>query len=106
MTQFIDEQEAVLDQSQRLNFMRWPILNQYVHQNPRIWGSYKAEVNNVRKFMTKRIQWMDKKLNFDASVLSVENTGAEAPSCRKIIRDGQLLIIRGDKVYTVTGNCR
>ena len=106
MTQYIDEQEALLDESQQLNFIRWPILSQYVHQNPRIWGTYKAEVNNVRKFMTKRIQWMDKKLNFDASILPVENTTAEPTDCRKILRDGELLIIRGDKVYTVTGSRR
>lgn len=61
---FIDSMEMVLQESQRLNFIRWPIMNQIVHQNPRIWGSYQAEVENVRTFMKERIAWMDKRLNY------------------------------------------
>ena len=30
----IDRWAADLEQSQRLNFLRWPILSQRVHQNP------------------------------------------------------------------------
>ena len=61
---FIDSLETALQESQRLNFIRWPIINQYVHQNPRLWGSFQAEVENVRTFMKERIAWMDKKLNY------------------------------------------
>ncbi|MBR1414425.1 MAG: CotH kinase family protein [Prevotella sp.] len=64
MTAYIDSLEADLQQSQQLNFLRWPIMNQWVHQNPRTWGSYKAEVQNVRRFMKERIQWMDRKLGY------------------------------------------
>lgn len=64
MVGYIDSLEADLQQSQRLNFMRWPIMNQTVHQNPRIWGSYTAEVQNVRRFMKERINWMDRRLNY------------------------------------------
>ena len=60
----VDSYEAELDQSQRLNFMRWPILNSLVHQNAKIWGSYQAEVQNVRRFMKERLAWMDKKLQY------------------------------------------
>ena len=62
---WIDSLETALDQSQRLNFMRWPIMKQYVHLNPKLWGSYKAEVENVRKFMRERLVWMDKRLGYD-----------------------------------------
>ena len=102
MTHYIDEQEQMLEQSQRLNFIRWPIMNEYVHQNPRIWGSYEAEVENVRSFMVKRIQWMDNKLGFDASILDVQNHAA-TPAADKILQDGQLLIIKDGKTYTPTG---
>ena len=61
---FIDSLETALQESQRLNFIRWPIINQYVHQNPRLWGSFQAEVENVRTFMKERIAWMDKRLNY------------------------------------------
>ena len=64
MVALIDSLEQELDQSQRLNFIRWPIMNILVHQNPRTWGSYKAEVQNVRRFMKERIAWMDKKLGY------------------------------------------
>ena len=39
-------------------------MNQKVHQNPKLWGSYKAEVQNVRRFMQERFAWMDKRLNY------------------------------------------
>ena len=61
---WIDSLETALDHSQRLNFMRWPMMNQYVHQNPKLWGSYKAEVENVRRFMKERLAWMDKRLDY------------------------------------------
>lgn len=61
---WIDQMEAKLDASQKLNFMRWPILNASVHMNPRTWGSYAAEVNNVRSFMKERLAWMDGRLDY------------------------------------------
>ena len=61
---YIDRWEADLQQSQRLNFLRWPILNSRVHQNPRALGSFQAEVEVVRTFMKERIAWMDKKLGY------------------------------------------
>lgn len=64
MVAYIDSLEETLQQSQKLNFLRWPIMNQYVHQNPKVWGNYQAEVENVRTYMKERIAWMDKKLNY------------------------------------------
>ena len=64
MQQCVDSLATLLSASQRLNFMRWPIINEYVHQNPRIYGSYEGEVNNVRNFITKRFEWMDNKLGY------------------------------------------
>lgn len=64
LVDWIDQMEEKLEQSQMLNFKRWNIMNQYVHQNPRIWGSYKAEVQNVRRFMKERLTWMDNRLGY------------------------------------------
>ena len=61
---YIDSMETALQESQRLNFIRWPIMNQYVHQNAHLWGSYQAEVENVRSFMKERLAWMDNRLNY------------------------------------------
>ena len=35
-----------------------------VHQNPRTWGNYANEVQNVRRFIKERVAWMDKKLGY------------------------------------------
>ena len=64
MISFIDRWEVDLQQSQRLNFLRWPILNQRVHQNPRALGSFQAEVEVLRTFMKERLLWMDRKLGY------------------------------------------
>ena len=61
---FVSSHEQLLDRSQQLNFKRWPILSERVHQNPRALGSYSAEVEAVRKYMNDRIDWMDNKLGF------------------------------------------
>ena len=64
MLAYIDRWAADLEQSQHLNFLRWPILNQRVHQNPAARGSFQAEVDVVKDFMKGRIAWMDKKLSY------------------------------------------
>ena len=61
---YIDNWATVLQQSQHLNFLRWPILNQKVHQNVVAKGSFQAEVDVVKTFMKERIAWMDKKLGY------------------------------------------
>ena len=64
LLQVVDDYASELNQSQRLNFLRWNILNSYVHQNPAVYGSYEGEVNNVRNYISARMDWMDKKLNY------------------------------------------
>ena len=64
LVDFINQQEEKLQESQKLNFMRWPIMNELVHENPKVWGSYTAEVQNVRQYMSERLLWMDKKLGY------------------------------------------
>ena len=53
-----------LEESQKINFTRWNIMNSWVHQNPVIHGSYEAEVENVRNYIRARIAWMDEKLDY------------------------------------------
>ena len=61
---FVDSVAAELEQSQRLNFMRWPILSQKVHMNPVALGSYSEEVNRLKEFLTMRVTWMDDKQGY------------------------------------------
>ena len=60
----VDNYASEMDKSQKLNFTRWNILNTRVHQNPRTYGSYAGEVNNVKNYISARIDWIDKKLNY------------------------------------------
>ena len=62
---FIDHWAAEMDASQRLNFMRWDILNQAVHENPQVAGSYDGEIAWVKNYITQRIPWMDNMIGYD-----------------------------------------
>ena len=103
MLDYVDRQAQLLEQSQRLNFIRWPIMNTYVHQNPRLWGSYDAEVENVRNYIKKRFDWMDKKIGYTSHGVEEVENGESRVESQKILRDGQLFIIRNGAVYTTSG---
>ena len=60
----IDAYEQQLYNSQQLNFVRWDIMNSPEHMNPYVWGSYEAEVDNIRNYIRGRLNWMDVKLHY------------------------------------------
>ena len=98
---YIDQQAQNLQQSQRLNFLRWPILSTNVHMNPTSRGSYQAEVDYLKKYIENRIVWMDRKLKYvHTGVENIDNT--QKPT--KYIHNGQLYIQKGEHTYTVMGN--
>jgi len=74
---FIDSTANVMNESQELNFKRWPILNEYLQQNPVIYGSFAGEVSAVKKFLKDRIVWMDEKMNFTIPTSNVSVTSSE-----------------------------
>ena len=49
----------MLEESQELNFKRWNILDQMVHENYQALGSYSKEVGTVRTYITKRLESLD-----------------------------------------------
>ena len=59
MVAYVDSMAEVLDASQRLNFMRWPILGQQVHENAFAFPTYEEEVDIVRQYVSDRVQWID-----------------------------------------------
>ncbi|MDL2213292.1 CotH kinase family protein [Bacteroides sp. OttesenSCG-928-J23] len=86
----VDKYEEEMNRSQRLNFMRWPILNQMIHQNFQALGSYSAEVDVLRQYITKRMEWMDKKLEYiPSSIVNGE------PSAIAIYSDKNRILIEG-----------
>ena len=67
LTAYIDSTAAEMMQSQRLNFMRWPILDQLIQVNPRAGGSYEVEVGWMKEYVENRISWLDSFINNDPS---------------------------------------
>lgn len=63
----VDEYAGLLGISQKLNFLRWPTLNQQVHMNPFAMGSYEAECNMVKSYITPQIEHLDKIIGYDPS---------------------------------------
>ena len=59
LNDYVDATAALLDESQKLNFIRWPILSEWVHQNCRATGSYSAEVKAVKDYITGRLTRFD-----------------------------------------------
>lgn len=68
MADFIDDKAAEIDASQRLNFLRWPIMNEWVHQNPVLSGSYAGEVNRVKTYLKNRFDDLDVITHYDPTI--------------------------------------
>lgn len=64
---YIDSRAAELQQSQELNFLRWPILDQVQHMNYTARGTYAAEVDAVKNYLTNRISWLDSKMGYNGT---------------------------------------
>ncbi|WP_313080216.1 CotH kinase family protein [Pulveribacter sp.] len=56
---FFRESAAALDAAQQRNFVRWPILGEYVFTNVIALGTYRAEVDYLDTWLGQRAQWMD-----------------------------------------------
>lgn len=78
----IDSYAETLEESQKLNFVRWPILNQSVQKNQYIFGSYEGEINNLKSFLKGRFPKLDQWLNLhdvsaiDAVTPDTDNSNA------------------------------
>ena len=60
----VDSLRKEVRASARLNFFRWPYLNQYISLNPEVPGSWEAEVDRVRNYVYNRVEWMDYMLSY------------------------------------------
>lgn len=103
MSAYIDSLASMMSESQRLNFLRWPIMNQQVHMNPKTYGNYEGEVRNVRDYMIARIAWMDRKLGYVPSEEQDITTTTHNPQVIKVYLDGQIYILRDNTTYNIMG---
>lgn len=75
MVEYIDNMATTLDASQKINFMRWPILNEKVHQNPVAYGSYAGEVDAVKNYIKARFGQLDGErfMKYDPNYGGIDN---------------------------------
>ena len=70
---YIDSMAQEIDASQRLNFIRWPILNTRVHQNVSALGSFEAEMDVLRYYIPERLEWIDDYLGYNPGTLYTDS---------------------------------
>ena len=63
MVDFIDDQAVVLEKAQALNFEVWDINESVDWVDCPSLGSYKAEVEFLKEFYSKRVEWMNTAIN-------------------------------------------
>lgn len=59
LLEYVGQTQALLEESQQLNFKRWKILNEQVHQNYQALGSYSAEVYVIKNYIRQRLTTLD-----------------------------------------------
>ena len=55
----IDEMAALLQEAQKRNYERWPMLNHPINPNYYVNSTYKQEVDWVKNFAAARLKWME-----------------------------------------------
>lgn len=60
--EWVDSTAQVLDEAQKRNFQRWPIMGQWVWPNSFVGSSYSAEVSFLKDWLAQRINWIDANL--------------------------------------------
>ena len=61
--EFIDDQALTLAKAQERNFQVWSIWDSVDWVKFPSLGSYEKEVDYLKEFYTKRLQWLDRELN-------------------------------------------
>ncbi len=74
---FIDSTAALLEESQTRNYIRWPIIGQYVWPNYYIGTSYEQEIIFLRSWIYQRLFWLDE--NMFGGPVSVDGESVSNP---------------------------
>lgn len=102
---FIDKKADELQESQKLNFLRWPIMNQAVHQNPVVEGSYDKEVDRVKNYLKERFSKLDDLMNYDAILSEINNIDSVEDSVMPTITNGSVSLAGNIafSIYSISG---
>lgn len=81
ITSFIDQNAALLNESQARNFQRWPILGEWVWPNYYYGNTYQEEVNWFKNWTQQRLNWVD------ANISQIGALGREI-DCANVAKPG------------------
>ncbi len=74
----IDSLASILKEPIVRNFQKWPILGTYVWPQPTPYaGTWEQEVNELRNFLTQRLQWLDNNIQTNFAITTNEPELAE-----------------------------
>mgnify|MGYP000073208379 CR=1 FL=1 len=88
----IDAYAKELSESQQLNFVRWPILNQSVQKGQKIFGSYEGEIENIKSYLEARFPKLDKLIG------RIELGAVAMPDVDKASAPVELFDLQGRKI--------
>ena len=76
----IDSVQNYMGESIDRNFVRWPILGQYIWPNYYVFDTYDEEINYFKSWISDRLEWMDNQilLSNDLKVISKNYTLGES----------------------------
>jgi len=105
LIELMDRYAEEMDASQTLNFIRWPILNTYVHL-PRVYGSYQGELNNVKNYLRNRFTWLDNKIGLK-EVTEIDEEQTNQQECI-VFTEKNIIIVKNASekriiIYSVDG---
>src|SRR5690606_28224646 len=60
--EYIDSLVTVLDEAQKRNFERWPVLGAYVWPNYVVLDTYEEEIEWLKDWITARLEWLDENI--------------------------------------------
>lgn len=61
---YIDSVAGVLSESQKRNFVRWPVLGKYIWPNNVILDTYEQEIDYLKNWIRDRAIWLDQNIEY------------------------------------------
>jgi CotH kinase protein len=78
ISKHIDTLTNILKEPIVRNFQKWPILGTYVWPQPTPYaGTWEQEVNELRNFLTQRLQWLDNNIQTNFAITATEPDSPE-----------------------------
>ena len=66
----IDSVANLVNEAQERNFVRWPVLGEYVWPNAFVGATYAEEVSHLKNWTADRLNWLDANLNRELTLVT------------------------------------